>query len=104
MNNNLNHAVSETEFFSKELRDNNPIGTKILIEVEIVDENGFHLLYKSMFNEAGKKALKEIAGCEISKIYRKDFIIPEVHTLEDILNLLNIHYKKLREEGKIANV
>ena len=104
MNNSLNHTVSKTEFLSKELRDNDPIGTKILIEVEIADDNGINLLYKSMFNEASKKALKEITGCEISKIYRKDIKIPEVHTLEDILNLLNTHYKKLREEGKIENV
>lgn len=103
MNNSLNPTERVTEF-TKELRDLNPIGTKILIEVEIVSEDGFYLLQKTMFNKVNKKALKELAGCEISKIYLKDIKIPEVNTLEDIINLLNTHYKKLREEGKIGNV
>ena len=80
---------------------NNPIGTKILLEVEIMKENGHNLLTAAMFTN--KEKFEELTGCCINAIYKKEVKINNTNTLGDLINNLKEHYEKLIEEGRINN-
>lgn len=58
-----------------QLDEANPIGTKFLVELEVIEEQGYtKLLNHTMIKEHIDKFLKD-TGCRINLVYRKDVTI-----------------------------
>ena len=76
MNENINIDEKEKDDFLDEREKFNPVGTKILVEVEVIRDNGFTELTASMFNKNKSKEFEDLLGVKINKIYHKDVTIP----------------------------
>lgn len=75
-----------------------PVGTKILVEVEISKDNGYTELLNCLMNPKRSKELDDFIGVKINKIYRKDIEIPD----DDVQTLLERALEKIKkhkEEG-----
>lgn len=75
-----------------------PVGTKILVEIEISKDTGYTELLNCLMNPKRSKELDDFIGVKINKIYRKDIEIPD----DDVQTLLERALEKIKkhkEEG-----
>lgn len=93
MNENINVNEKEKDDFLDEREKFNPVGTKILVEVEVIRDNGFTELTASMFNKNKSKEFEDLLGVKINKIYRKDVTIPD----DDVQTLLERVLDKIKQ-------
>lgn len=56
------------EMFNKE----NPPTTKFLVELEVIDENGYSKVVSNTIVDELIEKFKELTGCKINRIYKKD--------------------------------
>lgn len=75
-----------------------PVGTKILVEVEISKDNGYTELLNCLMNPKRSKELDDFIGVKINKIYRKDIEIPD-DDVQTLLERVLDKIKKHKEEG-----
>lgn len=81
-------------------REFNPIGTKILIEVEIMEDAGHNKLTAAVCVKEVMEKVQELLGVQINKIYLKTCTINEgKHTLESIVKNLNYKIEELKALG-----
>lgn len=86
-----------------------PNGTRFLIEVEIdtkeLDPNendpklGYNQILSCFFNKEKQDEFRKLTGTNINQIYKKNIFVPETHTLQDCVDLLNRKVKEIYEEG-----
>ena len=93
MNENINVNEKEKDDFLDEREKFNPVGTKILVEVEVIRDNGFTELTASMFSKNKSKEFEDLLGVKINKIYRKDVTIPD----DDVQTLLERVLDKIKK-------
>lgn len=93
MNENINVDEKEKGDFLDEREKFNPVGTKILVEVEVIRDNGFTELTASMFSKNKSKEFEDLLGVKINKIYRKDVTIPD----DDVQTLLERVLDKIKQ-------
>ena len=81
-------------------RDYNPIGTKILIEVEIMEDAGHNKLTAAVCVKEVMEKVQELLGVQFNKIYLKTCTVNEEgQTLESIVKSLNHKVEELKELG-----
>ena len=81
-------------------RDYNPIGTKILIEVEIMEDAGYNKLTAAVCVKEVMEKVQELLGVQFNKIYLKTCTVNEEgQTLESIVKSLNRKVEELKELG-----
>ena len=80
-------------------RDYNPIGTKILIEVEIMEDAGHNKLTSAVCVKEVMEKVQELLGVQFNKIYLKTCTVNEGQTLESIVESLNRKVEELKALG-----
>ena len=81
-------------------RDYNPIGTKLLIEVEIMEDAGHNKLTAAVCVKEVMEKVQELLGVQFNKIYLKTCTVNEEgQTLESIVKSLNHKVEELKELG-----
>ena len=81
-------------------RGYNPIGTKLLIEVEIMEDAGHNKLTAAVCVKEVMEKVQELLGVQFNKIYLKTCtVIEDEHTLENIVESLNRKVEELKELG-----
>ena len=93
MNENINIDEKEKDDFLDEREKFNPVGTKILVEVEVIRDNGYTELTASMFSKNKSKEFEDLLGVKINKIYHKDVTIPD----DDVQTLLERVLDKIKK-------
>lgn len=93
MNENINVNEKEKDDFLDEREKFNPVGTKILVEVEVIRDNGFTELTAAMFSKNKSKEFEDLLGVKINKIYHKDVTIPD----DDVQTLLERVLDKIKQ-------
>lgn len=84
----------------EQARLDNPIGTKFLIEVEIVDADGYNSIVDAMFAPEKGKNFQELTGCSISTLYKKEIkVATNSNTLENIVEQLMRKTNELKSIG-----
>lgn len=71
--------------YLEDIKKNNPIGTRFLIEVEVVAEDGYNEMMSTMLILNKLKEFEDKHGCTINKVYHKDYCTAEAETLTDVL-------------------
>lgn len=80
--------------YLEEVKKNNPIGTRFLIEVEVKNEDGYNEMMSTMLIPNKLKEFEDKYGCTINKVYHKDYRVAESMSLTDTLkSALNIAEK-----------
>ena len=81
-------------------REYNPIGTKLLIEVEIMEDAGHNKLTAAVCVKEVMEKVQELLGVQFNKIYLKTCTVNEEEpTLESIVKSLNHKVEELKELG-----
>ena len=81
-------------------REYNPIGTKLLIEVEIMEDAGHNKLTSAVCVKEVMEKVQELLGVQFNKIYLKTCTVNEEgQTLESIVESLNRKVEELKELG-----
>lgn len=81
-------------------RGYNPIGTKLLIEVEIMEGAGHNKLTAAVCVKEVMEKVQGLLGVQFNKIYLKTCTVNEEgHTLENIVESLNRKVEELKELG-----
>ena len=81
-------------------REYNPIGTKLLIEVEIMEDAGHNKLTAAVCVKEVMEKVQELLGVQFNKIYLKTCTVNEEgQTLESIVESLNRKVEELKELG-----
>ena len=81
-------------------REYNPIGTKLLIEVEIMEDAGHNKLTAALCVKEVMEKVEELLGVQFNKIYLKTCTVNEEgQTLESIVKSLNHKVEELKELG-----
>ena len=81
-------------------REYNPIGTKLLIEVEIMEDAGHNKLTAAVCVKEVMEKVQELLGVQFNKIYLKTCTVNEEgQTLENIVESLNRKVEELKELG-----
>lgn len=81
-------------------REYNPIGTKLLIEVEIMEDAGHNKLTAAVCVKEVMEKVQELLGVQFNKIYLKTCTVNEEgQTLESIVKSLNHKVEELKELG-----
>ena len=81
-------------------RGYNPIGTKLLIEVEIMEDAGHNKLTAAVCVKEVMEKVQELLGVQFNKIYLKTCTVNEEGpTLENIVESLNRKVEELKELG-----
>lgn len=81
-------------------REHNPIGTKLLIEVEIMEDAGHNKLTAAVCVKEVIEKVQELLGVQFNKIYLKTCTVNEEgQTLENIVKSLNHKIEKLKDLG-----
>ena len=81
-------------------RRQNPIGTKLLIEVEIMEDAGHNKLTAAVCVKEVMEKVQELLGVQFNKIYLKTCTVNEEgQTLESIVKSLNRKVEELKELG-----
>ena len=81
-------------------REYNPIGTKLLIEVEIMEDAGHNKLTAAVCVKEVMEKVQELLGVQFNKIYLKTCTVNEEgQTLESIVKSLNRKVEELKELG-----
>ena len=81
-------------------REYNPIGTKLLIEVEIMEDAGHNKLTAAVCVKEVMEKVQELLGVQFNKIYLKTCTVNEEgHTLENIVESLNRKVEELKALG-----
>lgn len=93
MNENINVNEKEKDDFLDEREKFNPVGTKILVEVEVIRDNGFTELTAALFSKNKSKEFEDLLGVKINKIYHKDVTIPD----DDVQTLLERVLDKIKQ-------
>ncbi len=71
--------------YLEEVKKNNPIGTRFLIEVEVKNEDGYNEMMSTMLIENKLKEFENKHGCTINKVYHKNYCVAKSETLTDVL-------------------
>ena len=71
--------------YLEEVKKNNPIGKKFLIEVEVISEDGYNEMMSTMLVEKKLKEFEEKHGCTINKIYNNHYKTNDEESLSDML-------------------
>ena len=81
-------------------REYNPIGTKLLIEVEIMEGAAHNKLTAAVCVKEVMEKVQELLGVQFNKIYLKTCTVNEEgQTLESIVKSLNRKVEELKELG-----
>lgn len=70
-------------------QQNHPIGTKILIEIEITKIDGYTNIIESLFVKETQKDFENKNGFCINKIHQKDTRVINDFTIDDAMEILN---------------
>lgn len=74
----------------EEVKKNNPIGTKFLVELEVTSEDGYNEMMSTLLLENKRKEFSDKYGCTLNKVFRKD-----IKAGEDGNDLINVLEKAL---------
>ena len=81
-------------------REYKPIGTKLVIEVEIMEDAGHNKLTAAVCVKEVMEKVQELLGVQFNKIYLKTCTVNEEgQTLESIVKSLNHKVEELKELG-----
>ena len=80
--------------YLENIKRDNPIRTRFLIEVEVKNEDGYNEMMSTMLIPNKLKEFEDKYGCTINKVYHKDCCVAERMSLTDTLkSALNIAEK-----------
>lgn len=71
--------------YLEEVKKDNPIGTRFLIEVEVKNEDGYNEMMSTMLLPNKLKEFEDKHGCTINKVYHKNYYVAQSETLTDVL-------------------
>lgn len=78
-----------------------PIGTRILIEVEVVENNCFSKLLNCLYKPSDEQKFIDLTGSELIKIYKLGSNVRADRTMGEIIDELNKKYIELKERDCI---
>lgn len=85
---------------SEIFRRENPPGTKFLVELEVVDVDGYNKLMSAVCLEKENDKFEEHTGTRVNKVYKKDISVDNINmSIEDILKNALIKVQELKQKG-----
>ena len=84
---------------SEMFKNENPIGTKFLVELEVKERDGYGNIIACTTGSDIAKEFEKLTGVTINKVYKKDITADVTKDMETIVSELLTTIRELKSQG-----